>query len=1160
MRSKVSSDQLLFDPEIERTARRLNSKARKRANIVKARDNATATSSQQLETIDESQEGLFFHELFTEEEPEVFIQPTVVNMAANGPCANSPRLNPQFARTAANGRPTELKTGIIQLICASPFAGLDHEDPYTHLTRFYELAGTTGVAQADEEALFKRLFPHSLLSKAKDWYLDQPEAVMTNWNTLEEKFLERFYSQNRFFEAKTAIAVFSQGSNESLNEAWERYKAMLRKCKGHGFTDVDQIHMFRNGLTATNKTLLDATAGGSLMSKTPEEATQIIERMALNDRQGNHDRTVRDKKPEMLELNNSDALLAQNKLLTSQVEILTQQMSKLPQQLKALNGISNSYQVAKCELCKGNHQTGFCPPVLEEEVNYMNNTQGPRQNQYQNQPYQQGHPPRHNNQGYQQRPPNQGYQQQAFQPYTQPPQQQQGGQSKLEETVNQFIQTSIINQKNQEAAIKSLETQVDQLAKQIATHQSNATFSANTQENPREHCKAVVTRSGQKCGKDETETNEVEDDKEKEDEKHDGEDEEYEIINKGAEEEDMSREVKKEKLKRRSAKDKMANNTIPSQHLPYPHAPSKKDNARQYARFMEIFKQLQINIPFSEAIAQMSKYAKFMKDILTKKKRMEEEEVIILDAQCSAIISRLPQKARDPGRVTLPVTIGNQNIGNGLIDLGSSINLIPLSIVKRLGNIEMKSTRMTLQLADKYTTLPYGIAQDMLVKVDKFLFPVDFVVIDMEEDKDSPIILGRPFMKTARMMIDIDDGIMKLRVQDEEVCFNLFDAMKQPKDKNDCFRMDVTEASVEEVASQIHLSNPLERSLVDSFNVLTQEEEKEIELFLKELEKGGNTSNKEDKVEDLGLKKEVKESKLELKLLPTHLKYVFLDEEGSKPVIISSKLNATKEARLIQILQKNKAAIGWVLADLKGISPAYCMHTIMLEEDFKPVAQPQRRLNPTMKEIVRKEVIKLLEAGMIYPISDSEWVSPVQVVPKKGGMTVIRNEKNELIPTRTVTGWRMCIDYRRLNQATRKDHFPLPFMDQMLERLAGKNFCCFLDGYSGYNQITVNPEDQEKTAFSCPFGIFAYMRMPFGLCNAPATFQRCMQAIFSDFIEKSIEVFMDDFSVYGSSFDLCLKNLDEVMERCIETNLVLNWEKCTFMVTDGIALGHKVSS
>nr|KYP66266.1 Retrovirus-related Pol polyprotein from transposon 17.6 [Cajanus cajan] len=174
-------------------------------------------------------------------------------------------------------------------------------------------------------------------------------------------------------------------------------------------------------------------------------------------------------------------------------------------------------------------------------------------------------------------------------------------------------------------------------------------------------------------------------------------------------------------------------------------------------------------------------------------------------------------------------------------------------------------------------------------------------------------------------------------------------------------------------------------------------------------------------------------------------------------------------------------------------------------------------------------------------------------------MTVIQNEKNELIPSRTVTGWRMCIDYRKLNKATRKDHFPLPFMDHMLERLAGQAYYCFLNGYSGYNQIVVDPEDQEKTAFICPFGVFAYWKMPFGLCNAPATFQRCMLAIFSDLVEKSIEVFMDDFSVFGSSFDECLANLEVVLRRCLETNLILNWEKCHFMVTEGIVLGHKIS-
>ncbi|KAL5565157.1 hypothetical protein UlMin_028321 [Ulmus minor] len=194
-----------------------------------------------------------------------------------------------------------------------------------------------------------------------------------------------------------------------------------------------------------------------------------------------------------------------------------------------------------------------------------------------------------------------------------------------------------------------------------------------------------------------------------------------------------------------------------------------------------------------------------------------------------------------------------------------------------------------------------------------------------------------------------------------------------------------------------------------------------------------------------------------------------------------------------------------------------------MEETYKPLVQPQRRLNPSMQEVVKKEVVKLMDAGIIYPISDSSWVSPVQVVPKKGGMTVVKNDKNELIPTRTVTGWRVCIDYRKLNDATRKDHFPLPFIDQMLEKLSGHDYYCFLDGYSGYNQIPLAPEDQEKTTFTCPY------------------------------------VFMDDFSVFGSSFDNCLANLALVLQRCVDTNLVLNWEKCHFMVREGIVLGHRIS-
>ncbi|GJR44765.1 reverse transcriptase domain-containing protein [Tanacetum coccineum] len=174
-------------------------------------------------------------------------------------------------------------------------------------------------------------------------------------------------------------------------------------------------------------------------------------------------------------------------------------------------------------------------------------------------------------------------------------------------------------------------------------------------------------------------------------------------------------------------------------------------------------------------------------------------------------------------------------------------------------------------------------------------------------------------------------------------------------------------------------------------------------------------------------------------------------------------------------------------------------------------------------------------------------------------MVVVENEDNELIPTRLVTGWRVCIDYRKLNDATRKDHFPLPFMDQMLERLAGNEYYCFLDGFSRYFHIPIDPQDQEKTTFTCPYGMFAYRRIPFGLCNASGTFQRCMMAIFHDMIEETMEVFMDDFSVFGDSFSSCLSHLDKMLKRCEDTNLVLNWEKCHFMVTKGIVLGHKIS-
>nr|GEZ48227.1 reverse transcriptase domain-containing protein [Tanacetum cinerariifolium] len=260
---------------------------------------------------------------------------------------------------------------------------------------------------------------------------------------------------------------------------------------------------------------------------------------------------------------------------------------------------------------------------------------------------------------------------------------------------------------------------------------------------------------------------------------------------------------------------------------------------------------------------------------------------------------------------------------------------------------------------------------------------------------------------------------------------------------------------------------------------------------------------------------------VKLKELPPHLEYAFLGDNNKWPVIISKDLSVDEKTALIKVLKSRKHAIAWKLTDIKSMDPELSSSKILLEEDYEPKSSA--------------------------------------LCPKKGGMNVVTNDENELVPTRLVTRWRVCIDYRKLNEATWKDHFPLPFMDQMLERLAGNEYYCFLDGFSGYFQLPIDPKDQEKTTFTCTYGTFEYKRMPFGLCNAPGTFQRCMMAIFHDMIEQTMEVFMDDFSVFGNSFSTCLTNLEKMLKRCEDTKLALNWEKSHFMVKEGIVLGHKIS-
>ncbi|GJV37699.1 reverse transcriptase domain-containing protein [Tanacetum coccineum] len=551
----------------------------------------------------------------------------------------------------------------------------------------------------------------------------------------------------------------------------------------------------------------------------------------------------------------------------------------------------------------------------------------------------------------------------------------------------------------------------------------------------------------------------------------------------------------------------VANKAKPN--LPYPSRLNKekireKDDILA-SKFMEIFRNLHFELSFADA------------------------PLICQSCPIAVVLKKLPEKLGDPGRFLIPCDFSEFDSYLALADLGASINLMPLSIWKKLQLSGLTETRMVLELADRTISKPTGVAENVFVKVGKFYFPADFVVLDFIADPRVPLILGRPFLRTAHALIDVYEGEITLRNDDQSLTLKCGDAPSISYNNLESLKkVDLIDVTCDEYSQEVlgfsnsvAYNNPspgFDPIVSTSSPTLTPFDESDFLLFeeadafiaiddepvspvfnatyydpegdiliLEALLNNDPLPSPDQGDYYPGIQKDLKvvepkESsfepkdeipEVELKELPPHLEYAFLEENNKLPVIISKDLSQDEKTSLINVLKNRKQAIAWKLSDIRGIDPEFCSHKILLEDDYQPSVQHQRRVNPKIHDVIKKEVEKLLDAGLIYPISDSPWVSPVHCVPKKGGMTVVTNEENELVPTRLVTGWRVCIDYRKLNEATCKDHFPLPFMDQMLERLAGNEFYCFLDGFSGYFQIPIEPKDQEKTTFTCPYGTFA---------------------------------------------------------------------------------------
>ena len=505
--------------------------------------------------------------------------------------------------------------------------------------------------------------------------------------------------------------------------------------------------------------------------------------------------------------------------------------------------------------------------------------------------------------------------------------------------VNMQQQTTQLN--NQAAQLRNLEVQMGQM-ENLLTERQSGSLPSNSEVNPRrdgnEHVKAVMLRSGKEL---ETQAQPLV-----------IEEVETEKVIQPSQNDDADKEQPNEK--------QSAGNTTEAKDnppIPYPQCLKKHKLDKQFTKFMAVFKKLHINIPFADALEQMPSYVKFMKGILSQKRRLANFETVNLTEECSAILQRkLPQKLKDPGSFTIPCTIGNAIFERALCDLGASINLMPLPIFKRLGLGEARPTTVTLQLADRSLKHPRGVIEDVLVKVDKFIFPADFIVLDMEEDKEIPIILGRPFLATGRAMIDVQRRELKLRVQEDEVKFNVFEAVRHPAESDTCFMVEIVEAIV---SSQSDFTDPLETSLVQNDPENMSEEAEE---YVKWMDSFGPNRRKYFESLGEGAKTPVSSveqpPKMEQKPLPSHLKYSYLGIKSTLPIIISASLTELEEEKLLRVLRDHKNVLGWSLADLKGIRPSMCMHRILLEDGHKPSVEAQRRLNPTMKEVVRKEVLK----------------------------------------------------------------------------------------------------------------------------------------------------------------------------------------------------------
>nr|GEU78157.1 reverse transcriptase domain-containing protein [Tanacetum cinerariifolium] len=835
-----------------------------------------------------------------------------------------------------------LKNDMIQQVHNScQFHGLPGDDANKHLDKFLHVTQSIKVNGVTDDAFRLYLFPHSLTHHATTWFDRLPRNSINTFEQMAKMFLRKYFLPSMVTKLRNEITNFRQRTDESLFEAWERYKLLIYRCPNHNMLPVTQIDTFYNGLTLRHRNTINDAACGTFMKRHPEEYYDLIENMTAhhNDWDTSAQRTL---KAEMVEIN-------KNLMRVLQVN----------QQVKAVT--------PNCETYGGPHSFYDCPATVGNIQNV----------------YAAG-----------------AYQVVTTNEFT--------NFMKANDAILKNMQTNMTSLTNSNLELKNMFGQFMKM--NTASSLGSETLPGNTITNPKEDLKGITTRSGtayqgpmipttsSSSSVVERETKATK--------------EMVHPTNNGSTKDVQPLVLHTESLILNSE-------PVVAPIIEPVASPKLRDKANdQREKFFQIFKDLNFNISFADALILMPKFGLTIKTLLTNKDKLSELARTPLNEHCSAVLlKKLPEKLGDPGKFLILCDFLRIAESLALADLSASINLMPLSVWNKLSLPDLSPMCITLELVDRSISRSVGVAKDVFVKVGTFHFPADFIVVDFDADPRVPLILGRSFFKTRRALIDVFEGELTLRVGKEAITFNLDQTSRYSANYND-----------------------MTANRIDVFDMACEDYSQEVLSFFDVIASGNPTPYYDPIVSTTS------------PILTLFENSDFLLEEVDAFLALEDDPTSSK------------------VDQSYGIDPEFCTHKILMEEDFVPAVQHQRRVNPKIYDVIKNEVLKLLDAGLIYPISDSPW-----------------------------------------------------------------------------------------TTFTCPYRMFAYHRMPFGLCNAPGTFQRYMMAIFHDMIKKTIEVFMDDFSVFRNSFQNCLSHLEKMLKRCKDTNLCLNWEKSHFMVKEGIVLGYKIS-